>query len=388
METLSSTPRPPSPEIAVRRGSVLVYRLFDVADEIDLIQVERILNQEAGGARLRIERGPRHALVMRNAPVRVNLGEVDLKLGSLQTRCEVVATIFDYGVISVVFQIPIARGGQPLPWRDLMVLSDLLNSPGSADLMSSIGRKKSLELSHLVVDALKSPSDRELYEDYILYFLEDVAGVKSPTELPGVADLAALILGETTERLSPRSAQGILENTFQYSENDLAVIDWNAAVVMEPSGVREVPDVLEFALTHLLEFRYYDDLLDRRLTELYDATEERRKRKGWRKISGGQFAAIAQEANTRFMEFSEVIERIDNSLKVVGDFYLAVIFRAAIRRFRIPDWQQSVSRKMNVLARVSELLQGEINVQRGHALELVIITLILFEILTAVFKVM
>ena len=374
--------------VAVRRGSVLIYRLFDVAEEIDLIQVERILKQEAGGSRLRIERGPRQALVMRNAPVRVNLGEVDLKLGHLSARCEVVATVFDYGVISVVFQIPLARGGQPMPWRELMLLSDQLNAPASADVIDTLARKKSLELSHLVADALKSPKDRDLFEDYTLYFLEDVAGVRSPTELPKVVDLAALILGETTERLSPRSAQGILENTFQYSENDLAVIDWNAAVVMEPSGMREVADVLEFALTHLLEFRYYDDLLDRRLSELYDAVEERRNLKGWKRIWGGQFAVIAQEANTRFLEFSEFIERIDNSLKVVGDFYLAVIFRAAIRRFRLPDWQQSVSRKMGVLARVSELLQGEINVQRGHALELVIISLILFEILTALFKVL
>jgi hypothetical protein len=124
------------------------------------------------------------------------------------------------------------------------------------------------------------------------------------------------------------------------------------------------------------------------LSELYDAIEEQRKgrsgrvAKPWRQ----QFAAISKEANTRFLEFSELIERIDNSLKMVGDFYLAGIFRAGLRRFRIQDWQQSVTRKMNSLAQVSQLLQGEINVQRGHTLEMIVIALIAIELVSAVFR--
>jgi hypothetical protein len=130
-----------------------------------------------------------------------------------------------------------------------------------------------------------------------------------------------------------------------------------------------------------LELRYYDDLLDRRLTELYDSIEARRQTL-WK----AQFGRISREANSRYLEFSEFMERVDNSLKVVGDFYLATIFRGAVKRFRIMDWQQSIARKMNLLARVSELLLGEVNVYRGHLLEIIIILLILFEIISAMFK--
>ena len=74
------------------------------------------------------------------------------------------------------------------------------------------------------------------------------------------------------------------------------------------------------------------------------------------------------------------MERVDNSLKVVGDFYLALIFRGATQKFRIKDWQDSISRKMAILAQVSELLEGEMNVRRSHWLEFAVVFLFIFEI--------
>jgi hypothetical protein len=100
----------------------------------------------------------------------------------------------------------------------------------------------------------------------------------------------------------------------------------------------------------------------------------------------GKFRQLSDEASSRYIEFSEFIERVENSLKVVGDFYLATVYRAATRRFRLADWQQDITRKMNILAQVSSLLQGEINIRRSHWLEIVIIALIAFEIVSALFK--
>jgi hypothetical protein len=117
------------------------------------------------------------------------------------------------------------------------------------------------------------------------------------------------------------------------------------------------------------------------MRELYDQVEARRQ-----SLWASYFSSSSKEANTRFLEFSEFIERVDNSLKVVGDFYLAGIFRAAVRRFRLADWQQSVTRKLNLFTRVSELLQGELNVWRGHVLEFVVIFLIAFEIVSAILR--
>ena len=372
-----------APGPAIQKGSIFIYRVFDIAEEINLHRVTELLEQRArdssksGGSRLGLARSPRHALVMRAAPVRLSLGMLEVPIGGMLYPVEGFATIWDYGVVSILFTLSLDSG---TPWSKLMALSDLLTDDrASNEAIDSLARQRAKEIREMLHDALQAPAERELLEDYVIYFLEEIEGIKRGDELMDAVDVPALILGETREELAEKSRAAILDTTVQYAENDLVVIDWNSAVVLEPSGQRDIADVIEFALTHLLEFRYYDDLLDARLGSLYDAIVSRRK-SNWR------FAQLAHEANSRFIEFSEFIERVDNSLKVVGDFYLAVVFRAAITRLRIRDWQASVTRKMNLLARVSELLQGEVNVRRGHTLEIIVIILIAFEIVSAILK--
>ena len=368
-----------SDTIQIQKGSILIYRVFDIAEEIHLSKVEKIVSQ-LPSSRLKLTRPLRHAIVIRNAPIRIALGELDIPIGKHKFKGECSVTLWDYGVLSVLFQIPIAPG---TPWTDLLKLSAFITGDDPSDeAIEDLARAKCLEIATVIAPALNKPSEWDVYEDYTVYFFEKFSGNTTVKDMIERGDLPILILGEPDEPLAEDSRAPILENMFQYSTNDLAVIDWNSAVVIEPNGQRDIPDVLEFALTHLLEVRYYDDLLDQRLNELYDAIELKHRSS----ILGSRFLKLSHEANSRFIEFSEVIERVDNSLKVVGDFYLAKIFRAVTRRFRLPDWEQSITRKMDLLARVSQLLQGEVNVQRSFLLEVVIIFLIAFEVASALLK--
>lgn len=367
--------------IQIKKGAILLYSVFDIAEEIDLGKVEVILTTRAGhqqekGERMRLTRVPGQAIVIRNAPVHVALGETPIRIGNREYVAETHAKIWDYGVISIVFQLPIAEGTS---WEQLLHQASAIELSQEVDASA---RRRAEELSKAISEALQQPSEWSGLEDYTIYFLETIEGAGTGAELLQKADIPALILAETDRSLSPANRESILENTYQYRDNDLVVIDWNSAIVWEPNGQRDIPDVLEFAVTHLLEMRYYDDLIDRRLADLYDSIEARRKRVG--KIP---FWKLSHEASTRYIEFSEFLGRVENSLKVVGDFYVARIFRGAVRRFRVPDWQGSISRKMEILAQVSELLQGEINTQRSHMLEIIVIGLIAFEVIYALARV-
>ncbi len=367
-----------SASLVIEKGKILIYRVFDVAEEIDLPLAERLLSEKSNRFRVHITPNKIQAIIIRNPPIRVTLGPTQLTVAGVKYEAEVVATIWDYGVVSISFQIII----DGMIWSDLLkVGADVSNNTKAFDEIYNVGLQKSKELTDLIQTALKAPSGFQIFEDYTIYFLQQVQGVKNNLDLTEKLDLPALIQGEIQEELSPKNREGMLQHLYQYSKNDSVIIDWNSAVIYEPKGDREIIDVIEFALTHLLEFRYYDDLLDRRLAELYASIEVGRQRI-WR----SQFATITTEANAKFIEFSEFVERVDNSLKVVGDFYLATVFRGALRRFRVLDWQESITRKMNILARVSELLQGELNARRSQLLEIIIILLIAFEIVSAMIK--
>lgn len=361
--------------VRIKRGSVLVYRVFDVAEEIDLTVAESLLQNSRGPDSFKVPKFIDRGLVLKSRPVTFGLGNIPLELECGTFQVNVITKIRDYGVLSLIYEIPIEDGTS---WTDLLAIAADLEEGSEIDMVS---KRQVKQVSERIAASLKKPTDWDAFEDYIIYFFQEFHDGVDAKSLLAKADVPALILAEDDAVIGAGTRERVLESVFQYAESDLAIIEWNSAVVVEPSGARELPDILEFAVTHLLEMRFYDDLLDRRLKILYDDIE---RSKGHR--LRGRFNQLYQDASTRYIEFSEFIERVENSLKVVGDFYLAVVYRAALRRFRIADWQQNVTRKMNLLAQVSNLLQGEVNMRRSHWLEAIIIFLILFEIVSTFLK--
>lgn len=364
----------------IKKGSLLIYRVYDVAEEVNLKKVEEILRSRSGESRVRLAERARDAVVVRDAPVRMSLGEIAFLDRELPVeKASLYVTVWDYGTISVSWHLPLKPD---LSWEELVAISSAIH--WKQEIVATIDHASEARVKEVIEflkPAFQRPSLWNVSEDYTIFYAQELSGVGKAENLLLHSDIARLLVGESQEKLAPSTAQSILDNVYQYSDNDLCVIDWNSAFVLEPGGQREIPDVLEFALTHLLEVRFYDDLIDKRLADLYHSVEISRQRTFYK--SG---RALSIEANTRYIEFTEFMERMGNSLKVVGDFYLARLFRGAIRRFRISDWEESITRKMNLLARVSELLQGEANVRRSHLLEIIIIILIAFEIMTPLFK--
>ncbi len=369
--------------LKIEKGTIVIFRAYDVAEEIDFKRLTEALKGSAPDStkdgRMSLSSSPKQSLSMRATPVRISVGRQALAVAGRTVEAEVTATFWDYGAVSLAFEVPITPG---TPLLDLAPVSASINADSAGpDAIDRAAREILDRTSKAYGHCFKAPSHWPFAEDYLVFFLERVEGLSDTTVLRTSGPLPEILLGEEPGKLSEQVRQTFQEHIFQYGKSDLVAIDWNSAVIIEPTGNRDVLDVLEFGLTHLLEFRYYDDLLDKRLANLYDAIEARRDT-----VFKSRYAQILREANRRFIEFSEFTERVENSLKVVGDFYVAVVYRAALRRFRINDWQESITRKMGLLARVSEILQGEINVHRAHILELTIIFLIAFEIVSAIAK--
>lgn len=362
--------------IKIKKGSVLVYRIFDIAEELNMTRAESQLKDLRGTEYFKVPKFIDRGLIVKSRPVVFGLGDVEVELECGKFRMETLGKLREYGVLSIVYQIQLQAG---TTWDQLVALAADLEEGGEVDV---IAQRHAAEVSEQIKDSLKAPTAWGTFEDYVIYFLEEFEDGVNAGNLLEKADVPALMLAEDDTVLSKISRESILQNVYQYGENDLALVEWNSALVVEPNGIRDMPDILEFALTHLLEMRYYDDLLDKRLNALYDDIE---RSKGY--LLRAPFAQVYQDASSRYIEFSEFTEKVENSLKVVGDFYLATVYRAATRRFRLADWQQNITRKMNLLAQVSSLLQGEVNMRRSHLMEVTIIVLIAFEILSTVLKV-
>ena len=364
----------PAPLI-VERGFVLCYRLFDVADEIALEPASRLLAEDT--RRLKFSRVGSQYLRFADPPLSAELGKRALVLRPGTTMVDGVARVFDHGAISVILRVPIPAGTS---MHGLVVLADELYDSPAVD---SLALELLDGLRHLLTPVLVRPHLWEQSESYTIIFVQEIAGHPSASALLERADLARLLLGETDpEPLSARESNEVTQHRFSYKESDLVVVDWNSAFVYEPSGSQDIPDVLEICNAQLLELRYYDDLLDGHIRQIYE--EVRRKHRGWWSLFRSPYRLLARRVWATLLEVSEFIERVENSLKIIGDFYLAKIYEAGVRRLRIPVWQSNVTRKQQMLAQVYQLLKGEIDTDRSLTLEITIVILIISELLLAI----
>lgn len=362
-------------EITITKGRILLYRVFDVGNEIDLEKATLRLQQGQNPNRLKLKKDSR-AIIINNAPLIISVGPWSYQINGIPYSIEIIGKIWYFGSVSIQFQIQIPSGSTLL---DLVSLGFSIENDQA---FTDYAFLRVSEITNQISDCIDKKEIWNTYEDYISYNIESLSGIKdSVLEILQCPPLYSLLLSDPYETPSNQLIQGMASNYFQYGKNDLALIEWNSALLIDPGGSADVSDVIEFSLCQLLEMRYYDDLLDTKLNYLYSAIITK---KG--SILSDYYAKISEEAAIKYLEVSEVVENIENSLKVIGDFYLARIYRAASNRFRIADWHASVDNKLNNLAEVSKILQAEISEKRSTLLEFIIIILIAVEVVPLIFK--
>jgi len=80
-----------------------IYRLYDVADEINLDLVEALWSSRNKiASRLRLEKISTDSIAFKNPPVLVELGSHEMTFANVTYLAEIKAKIFDLGVVSLL----------------------------------------------------------------------------------------------------------------------------------------------------------------------------------------------------------------------------------------------------------------------------------------------
>ena len=364
---------PTAPEpLCFREARLLLYRVFDIADDIDLDRAQELL--AGAGTRLKLTRERSQYLEIPRAPLTVSLGR-DEVVGQSGTRFPAVvqARIFSFGALSFRYEVSLPPPG------DSAQAAALVREFEASRELEAAARREAAKLGERLAPALDTPHHWEGMETYAVLFARELLGAAPPRSLANDPRMARIILAEDAAvDLTPEEVADATQRWFSYAGRDLSIIDWNTAVVIEPDGLQDIPDMLEFATAQLLEFRFYDALLDREMESLYDLLSKREPLL-WR--LGGHYRRLGRQLNRRILETVEFVERVENALKVIADTYLARIYLAAIETFRVPAWLAGVNRKQDLTRQMAEVLSNESQATTSHLLEIVVIILIAYEIL-------
>lgn len=358
------------------KGSVLCFRIFDVATEIDLGKAREVLTTLGQSEEFKLRKSSR-SMVIKEAPLVVSLGAWEEKI--LDTVWEVTAfgKLFNFGALSITLRFDIKK---PCPTGQIRELAAFLDQ---SSYIQDIAKEQAMKVMEKLSGSLNSKEAIwNQFEDYIIYIHQPDKNFKANVgQLQNSSFVHELLLLDKAENLSEQTKLQLRTHTFQYGPDDLVIVDWNCSYIHSEGDAQDIADVIEFALCQLLELRYYDDLLDQRLQIVYQAVKTAEP-----SIFSSRYGQLSRDASRLYLETSEVVEKIENSLKTIGDFYYAKIFRAAVDRFQIKDWQKSIDQKLSNLAEISKLFQSDIVSRRSMWLEIIIIILIAAELFPLIMK--
>lgn len=377
--------QPVSPVAA--EGTCAIFFAFDVSQSIDLAEAERILAEAAH--RESIRRGPARGapteFEFRPRPLVVRRAAAPVRLADRETSGHVDLTMFDFGAVSVSFTAP-ASGAL----SSLVPVSEAL--AGNAALLDE-ARRQVQALAAIIAPALRAPMLSEVVEDYAVYRVRleaEASGAagSSPARhgVPGHQEAEALVRSHAPLIAailrcdgSPLSAGQIEDSVscrVSYAPGDVAVIDWNAAIVIADDAP-DVLTVLEYANVELMEMRFLDDRLDRDVDLAYDAVN--RPVSALSRVRGSRGALLRRIARLQ-MDSAMLFEEVNNALKLLGDQYLARVYSLASQRFHLAEWDASITRKLETLDSIYQKLAEERATLRMEVLEWIIILLIAFEV--------
>ncbi len=347
-------------------NSIWLYRLYDVAEEINLEIVEQSLAHTKPTSRLRISRARLMSVHIPNPPVTVELGEEWIRLGQQDFHARFTGKVYDLGVVSLCMQIILPEG---YSYREIKELALSLGEDEVIDrITKDIFKKKLAEVTGSLSRAMVRPEFKGAEEDYILFFFQEWNREWDPVPL---------LLAES-EPVSPQVRRETLQHSFSYGPDDLTIITWASALVYDAAGSHDIPDLLEFALTQLLELRYYDNLLSEEMGKMYGDIEEAEKVTVLRRM--GHYRHIMNRLMELVVDINEILERIQNSLKVTEDVFYARVYGAALAVFRTRAWVESIQRKLSLIMQNYTLLSNRVVNQQSVLLELAIVLLFLLEI--------
>jgi len=348
-------------------GTLTALYLFDVSESIDLAGVRDAVG--AGSEARLASKTPTPAYVQYQVPPLVIDGETIgvSAIAGFSARFK----FFDYGVVSLALSRPFSGN-----WNDVVrfgqeYIENAALETGAEEAVRQIVTRCGSALSRLRRSWLS--------EDYLVVVVHEIDDRPDADAVIATrgSHIAQFLRGEV-QPLSRQEQDEVLRARLSYLANDLVVPTWNAAFVYDTeAGGAAALELFEFANSQLLEFRYYDALLDAELARIYPSLQ----RTSWWGNLIRRATRTANELHSLFIDVNEITDRTENALKIVGDIYAARVLALVSTRLGVERWKQSVEEKLKTLDDIYRFVVEQVSISRGQFLEIIVVVILILELI-------
>jgi hypothetical protein len=304
------------------KGEVVYLYAFDVANEIITPRVQEILSEKPFPFEIRMDRTlPKDMPLYK--PLAIEPHPLPGRLHGATVR--LLIRVYDVGVVTVMMRAEFET--------DALASLMPFHNPklNTGETLDAVALKLCGDVCHslrdLMVERTEFPPPPEAYTVFCLTDLKEVKDVNRWLE--GQRRAVAGLLTETAaEQLSEAQVAEVLRIQRSFENTDLAVIDWDAALVVDLTGyVDDVLYALELANLQLEEFRVMDRRLDIYLDRAYEDMERRRV------PMFGRANKVLRHLRRFRVDVAKLTDEVTHITKFFGDWHLARVYLGARDRF-------------------------------------------------------
>lgn len=351
-------------------GSVRSLFLFDIGESIDLSHIHSLLGSRPTRREPAFRQPAPEYVRFERPPVTEQIG---MRRLNETEEIEVRVRYFDYGVASVELLKRFTAG-----WDELASLANRWMTSLDLEPWAKGELRNALRRTGL---AVQNPNEHWVSEDYCIVQIDPIVRGEQVVIAEDLIrergpNIAQVVRGEL-HVLSSTERDEVLRSTMSYYPTDLLVVGWVGAVVYDaPEAAGPTIELLEYANTQLLEFRHYDEVLTRVLSDAYKRLEKRQT--VWTRWKA---AREAESLNTIRLDYQELVERTNNAIKFLSDMFYARMYELAASRIGVTDYLALVNEKLNTARDLYESMVNEFHQGRAFFLELLVVIILTVEII-------
>ncbi len=358
------------------RGEIVWFFAYDVGFECRMDAAAARLAGRSGFRKPRHHRGtPQGAAIY--TPLELELPEARLAGPPAAGRVRRTVRVYSMGGLTVMLRFPFEEES-----AEGLMPGCLIGEIEDSEIRR-LARSSGEEVLRALGDALVRPEPAwERCEAYKAVCVTGAPGLEGGARawLSGRrAEVAALLLGEgPAEDLAAEQVEESLKLAYSFTESDIAVVDWNGMLVVDPSAeYEELLHVAEVANLQMVELRTHDALLERATDRAYDDMEHQGRRPALFRNS----VRLLHDLREQRIELARIADEILNLSKYFGDWHLARIYEALSQRFHLAEWEQQLERSLRTVDSLYEMITKEISDRRMLILEAMIVGLFVLDLI-------
>jgi hypothetical protein len=358
-------------------GEVVYIYAFDVAYDTARQPIAQLLGQPVQQFSMDgSKRNPRQFFFYKPQMVRLPAIEREGPFG--RVRFERAIKLLPVGAISITMRVPFAVQNV----EDLVAFHDL--QFGDCSLHEEARRLAQEVVTELKGHLIRPPEHLHEEEAYTVFCIASPPAGRDGQHISAESwfqshrrEVAALLTQEfESERLSKQESEESTARYLSYYDNDLVVIDWDAALLLdEPGDFNETLYIMELANLQLAELEAYDRILDNALERSY------------RDLSGRTLHSRAEtlrELREIRIDLARFTDELSNITKFFGDWHLARIYEKLASRFHLNEWHRNIEGKLKTLADLYQLLKQDQTNRWMIILETTVILLFVIDLIVLI----